>query len=200
MYRGTKFKVIYLLAGVVILCGFVHFKTIPKCYRNFEGTNKFLFASDERKSFQSTVSTEFKITKEKKVRIHLMDTYEAEFKNEKGETNLKIEIQLSENKKFKEYILAHYKLISEHHKVDHKEDLKLFQFKIDSVDVFSLFDHGVDNLKFGTCVIFPTNKMVIYFQLFLQNDLNILSIEDYTKERNRLIHAYLTHVSKCSKK
>lgn len=195
-----KPRFVFLFIVTPIVFGFTSFKNIPKCYLSFEGIDNYILADFERKPFTISTSREFKITKDKTVTINLVDTYKAYFQNSDSETNLTIEIELSENKKFKDYILAHYQLISEHHQKDHNESLVLENFKIDTVDVYGFTSKSIANPNLGNYALFPTDKMAIYFRFMSPQNTTIKSIEDFIIARDSLIHYYLTHVSKCNKK
>lgn len=182
---------------IAALLGFATIKRIPECYLNFEGTDNYELADFERMSMQSTTSTEFKIAKDKTVKINLIDTYEAYFENPKGETGLTMEIELSENKKFKDYVLAHYKSISKHHINDHGDQLFLESFRIDSTEIFGFTAKSIKNKNLGNYAMFPTDKMAIFFRFMPQENSTINSIEGFKKERDSFIHSYLEHVSEC---
>lgn len=181
----------------MITVGFVSIKGIPNCYLNFEGTKHFILSSSERKPSDITSSTEFRIKKNKKVHIDFKDTYNAEFKNENGELILTQEIELAWNKKHKDYVLDHYKLMEEHHKVDHNNDLELLSFKIDSMDIYGFTSKDLNNKILGNYVFFPSNKMAIYFLFSNSKTKPVRSFEEFILERDAVIKSYLEQISKC---
>ena len=178
----------------------MNFSQIPKCYLHFEGNDQFKLSDSKLQSKNSTLTIEFKIEKNKTIRTTLVDEYRAEFKNENGDITLKQRIELSWNKKYKEYVLSNYKLIDEYYKSGHEGDTILRKFKIDDFDVHGFTASEINSPILGNYVIFPTDKMVVYFQFLNSKDEHLKSIEDFTLERDLLIKSYLESVRECTKK
>lgn len=195
-----RLNLILLAAIAFAHFGFTGYRKIPACYLNFHGTEKYQLTSEEKQSPRSTNFMEFSIAKEKKVKIHLIDSYEAAYKTVNEKASFDLSIELSENKKFKEYILAHYKLMHAHHKADHQGNLQLNQFIIDSVEVYGITSQSDSIPNFGNYAIFPNSKMAIYFRFSFNDNEQIKTAQDFESERDSIIRAYLKQVKHCEGK
>ncbi len=195
-----KIKILYLAAIFFITVGFISARGINKCYLNFEGNENFTLSSSDRKEINVTSSTEFKISKNKTIRVHFIDTYEAEYINKNGEIILKQEIELTGNKRYKEYVLDHYNRMAKHHTTHHNEEIKLFSFKIDSTEVHGFTSENADARINGRYLIFPTDKMVIYLDFYNSKVQPYKSSEEFIPIRNSLIKSYLDYIYLCGKK
>ncbi len=179
---------------------FIGLEKIPTCYVSFEGNEKYILADSIRKSPLAKPTSDFTIAKNKKISVHLTDTYEGEFENSNGESNLTIEIELSENKKFKDYVLAHYKLISEENKNDRSKPLQLDNFMINGIKIIGFTANDMKYSNLGNYAMFPSNNMVVFFRFMPQEDAALKNIKAFKVERDALIRSYLLHVESCKKK
>lgn len=196
---SRKITCIFFWAATVVVCGFANKQQIPDCYLHFNGIKDFVFADSERKSMHNPNSTEFNIAKDKKVSVNLVDTYEADYENSNGDTNLSIEIELSDNPKFKQYVLAHYRFIAGQQLADPGKESVLEKFRINTTEVYGTTAKSIVNPNLGTYIILPTNNMAIYFHFLRTEDMNFKSLKDFKIVRDAFIRAYLKHVSACRK-
>ena len=173
---------------------------IPKCYLKFPGNNSYFLWNTMRKDWNSTISEEFKDSKGKKVDINMEDIYEAHYLNSKQEIALMTSVELTQNRRFKEYYLARFQRSIDHHKNDHGENISLEVFKIEGIDFYGTTSADLNSYTLGDYCFFPTDKMVICFRFLNVKDDKIKSIEDFISERDSLLKSYLIHISKCSTK
>lgn len=193
-------KLLVLPVLVCILLSFSSVKKIPACYLSFEGNEKYILVDSIRKSPLTKTNFDFTIAKNKKISVELTDTYEGEFENSNEESNLTIEIKLSDNKKLKDYVLAHYKWINEENKKSRSMPLQADNFNINGVNIIGFTAKDIRHSNLGNYAIFPSNNMVIFLQFMPQESSILKSITAFKAERDELIRSYLVHVERCKKK
>lgn len=195
------FKISFLLLIFIASSGFRYSLSIPKCYMNIDKCNKYFLKEDERQSGASVVTTTINISKDLKKTISIADSYKAIYINGDGETFLEYRIEQCRDKKYKEFILTNYQLISEHHKTDHHEE-GLKEFVSNNMTIYGFTAEDKKNSILGSYVTFPTENIAIYFRFFnaTNSPVKLKSVDEFIIERNNLLDSILGQITECDAK
>lgn len=185
---------------VSILFVFISYSNIliPECFLDFRGNSKYSYRDSNRKSRWGKLSIEFKISPKKSAYNNIIDNYIAEFVNVDSTKIVEINIQLCDNKKFKQRALANYNLIGEHNILCHCHNRQgVTEFQIDSTTIYGLTAGDIHDSNLGDYVMFPSDKMAIYIRFSNGRVPEFTSIQNFIDARNDFIHSYLAYISIC---